>query len=176
MANLVNLLNLMVHQMVGSSQDKEIIYPPKVRSSPATGPLRVNPANPRYLTDASGRAILLVGSNYWNLMQDGGRTNPPPAFDFDAFVRFAVEHGYNYMKPHVWEHAWHQSNGHDWYTQPTIYKRTGPGNALDGDPKFDLNQFNDEYFDRLRARSHQGTTGRIVCRAAAIRQVFRAQR
>ena len=67
MANLVNLLNLMVHQMVGSSQDKEIIYPPKVRSSPATGPLRVNPANPRYLTDASGRAILLVGSNYWNL-------------------------------------------------------------------------------------------------------------
>ena len=63
-----------------------------------------------------------------------------------------MEHGYNYMKPHVWEHAWHRSNEHDWYTQPTIYKRTGPGNALDGDPKFDLNQFNDEYFDRLRAR------------------------
>ena len=121
-------------------------------SSTATGPLRVNPANPRYFTDGSGKAIILVGSNYWNLFQDGGRTNPPPAFDFDAFLSFAVEHGYNYMKPHVWEQAWHQSYNDDWYIQPTIYKRTGPGNALDGDPKFDLDQFNPAYFDRLRAR------------------------
>jgi len=128
-------------------------YPlPKVRSSAAMGLLQVNPANPRYLTDGNGRVVFLVGSNYWNLMQDGGRTNPPPAFDFDAFVSFAVEHGYNYMKPHVWEQAWHQSYGDDWYTQPTIYKRTGPGKALDGDPKFDLDQFNDAYFNRLRAR------------------------
>ena len=163
LANVATLLNLTVHQIVGSSQDKEIIHPPRVRLSDATGPLRVNPLNPRYLTDASGKAVFLVGSNYWNLMQDGGRTNPPPAFDFDAFVSFAVEHGYNYMKPHVWEHAWHRSYEHDWYTQPTIYKRTGPRNALDGDPKFDLNHFNDEYFDRLRARVIQaGQAGLYV--------------
>lgn len=125
---------------------------PRVGLSIATGPLRVSPTNPRYLIDGNGKVVFLAGSNYWNLIQDGGRTDPPPAFDFDAFVNFAVEHGYNYMKPHVWEHAWHQSFGDDWYTQPTIYKRTGPGNALDGDPKFDLDQFNEEYFNRLRAR------------------------
>lgn len=126
--------------------------PNRVRSSAATGPLRVNPTNPRYLMDENEKVVFLAGSNYWNLIQDGGRTNPPPAFDFESFIKFAVEHGYNYMKPHIWEQAWHQSYGDDWYTQPTIYKRTGPGNAWDGDPKFDLDQFNDEYFDRLRAR------------------------
>ena len=136
---------------------------PRVRPSTATGPLRVDPTNPRYLTDGSGKVVFLAGSNYWNLFQDGGRTNPPPAFDFDAFIKFAVEHGYNYMKPHVWEQAWHQSFGEDWYTQPTIYRRTGSGNALDGNPKFDLDQFNDEYFDRLRARVIQaGQTGIYV--------------
>jgi hypothetical protein len=123
-----------------------------VKTAYFAGPLRVDPANPRYLTDGNGKAIFLAGSNYWNLFQDGGRTNPPPAFDFNAFINFAVAHGFNYMKPHVWEQAWHQSSGDDWYTQPTIYKRTGPGNALDGGPKFDVRQFNDAYFSRLRAR------------------------
>jgi hypothetical protein len=31
-------------------------------------------------------------------------------------------------------------------------RRTGPGVALDGEPKFDLTQFDPEYFDRLRSR------------------------
>ncbi len=147
------LTNLAYHQIVGSSQGKTTTY--RISQEPftfASGPLRVNPANPRYLTDGSGKAILLVGSNYWNGMQDGGRTNPPPSFDFNAFVSFLVDHGLNYTKAHVWEQAWHQSDGQDWYIQPTIYKRTGPGIALDGDAKFDLDQFNAAYFDRLRER------------------------
>src|SRR5262249_7294656 len=32
------------------------------------------------------------------------------------------------------------------------YKRTGPGQALDGGPKFDLRRFNQAYFDQLRTR------------------------
>ena len=35
---------------------------------------------------------------------------------------------------------------------PSQYLRTGPGNALDGKPKFDLAKFNEEYFDNLRSR------------------------
>ncbi len=34
------------------------------------GPLRVHPANPRYFTDASERAILLTGSHTWGNLQD----------------------------------------------------------------------------------------------------------
>lgn len=117
--------------------------------------LRVSTENTRYLTDRDGRVIFLAGSNYWNALQDGGRTNPPPAFDFNAFVNFLSTRGLNYTKAHVWEQAWHQSAAASWYIQPTIYARTGPGNALDGDPKFDLTQFNSTYFNRLRARCVQ---------------------
>ena len=35
---------------------------------------------------------------------------------------------------------------------PFPWQRTGPGLALDGKPKFDLNLFNQSYFDRLRSR------------------------
>jgi hypothetical protein len=35
---------------------------------------------------------------------------------------------------------------------PHPWKRTGPGTALDGQPKFDLHQFDPAYFDRLRQR------------------------
>jgi len=37
----------------------------------ATGPLRVHPANPRYFTDGSGKAIYLTGWNVWGNLQDG---------------------------------------------------------------------------------------------------------
>jgi hypothetical protein len=33
---------------------------------------------------------------------------------------------------------------------PQPWPRTGPGNALDGKPKFDLSKFDEEFFDRLR--------------------------
>ena len=38
------------------------------------------------------------------------------------------------------------------YDSPVPWQRTGPGNALDGKPKFDLTKFNPEYFTRLRER------------------------
>jgi hypothetical protein len=153
MTNSAGLLNLAYHQIVVNTSAKATTtYPPREKLSSPMGPLRVDPANPRYLTDAAGKAVMLVGSNYWNAIQDGGRTNPPPAFDFNAFVNFLVNHGLNYTKAHVWEQAWHQSDGKDWYIQPTIYARSDSGTALDGGPRFDLKQFNSDYFNRLRQR------------------------
>jgi hypothetical protein len=35
---------------------------------------------------------------------------------------------------------------------PLPWVRTGPGNALDGKPKFDLTKYDPEYFERLRSR------------------------
>jgi hypothetical protein len=159
--DLVNLVNL---ESSANSLNIPISYNPSpLHPISATGPLRVNPANPRYFTDASGKAILLVGSDYWNLWQDGGRTNPPPAFDYDAFVQFAVSHGYDYLKSQTWEQARHITSNKYWYTQPTIWTRTGPGNALDGGPKFNLDVLNDEYFNRVRSRVMQaGQNGLYV--------------
>ena len=38
---------------------------------------------------------------------------------------------------------------------PHQWLRTGPGNATDGKPKFDLTKYNEAYFDRLRDRVEQ---------------------
>jgi hypothetical protein len=39
-----------------------------------------------------------------------------------------------------------------WFYPIPPFSRTGPGNALDGQPKFDLTKFGQAYFDRLRKR------------------------
>ena len=43
-----------------------------VRNPTASGPLRKNPANGRYFTDGSGKAIYLSGSHTWANMLDRG--------------------------------------------------------------------------------------------------------
>ena len=48
-----------------------------VRAQAATGPLRVNSANPRYFTDGSGKAIYLTGSHTWANLMDRGTLHPP---------------------------------------------------------------------------------------------------
>jgi hypothetical protein len=47
--------------------------------------------------------------------------------------------------------AW-EGGVNEQYYEPLVYCRTGPGLALDGKPKFDLTKFNQDYFDRLRAK------------------------
>jgi hypothetical protein len=151
--NSAGLLNLVYRQIVVNTSAKATttILPMETRS-PAIGPLKVDPSNPRYFTNGNGKAILLAGSDYWNLWQDGGRTNPPPAFDYNAFIKFALNHGYDYIKSQTWEEARHITDGKYWYIQPTIWSRTGQGTALDGGPKFDLDQLNPDYFNRVRSR------------------------
>jgi len=121
----------------------------------AGGPLRVHPANPRYFTDGSGKAILLVGSHTWGNLQDYtyDKLPSPPAMDFDAYLAFLKEHNHNFFRLWAWESCWNPGarQGTIHY-EPMPYERPGPGTALDGKPKFDLGRFNPAYFDRLRAR------------------------
>ena len=50
------------------------------------------------------------------------------------------------------------------YFAPLPWARTGPGTAHDGRPKFDLTQFDDDYFTRLRERCIRlGNAGIYVC-------------
>lgn len=113
----------------------------------------MNPANQRYFTDGSGRAILLVGNHTWYTLQDGGATDPPTALDYTAYLDFLQSRNINFFRFFVWEQAkYSELVGSNWYYSPTIYQRTGPGNALDGKPKFNLSTFNQTFFDRLRQR------------------------
>jgi len=60
---------------------------------PARSPLRADPKNPRYFTDGSGKAVYLTGAHTWANLQDQGRTDPPPQFDFDRYLDFRGDAG-----------------------------------------------------------------------------------
>ncbi|PYY21555.1 MAG: hypothetical protein DMG62_17695, partial [Acidobacteria bacterium] len=120
----------------------------------ATGPLRALASNPRYFTDGSGKAILLSGSHTWNDFQDMDQSSSPAAFDFNGYVNFLKVHGNNVTI--LWKKDlptfcnW--GAGGTWHVVQFPWQRTGSTNASDGLPAFDLANFDQSYFDRLRAR------------------------
>jgi hypothetical protein len=131
----------------------------------ARGPLRIHPDNPRYFTDGtktpegSWKTVFLTGSHTWNNLVDMGRTDPPEAFDWDAYLEFLGRHHHNFIRLWAWDSTtWdtraNERLGKDFIhvVSPLPWARSGPGNALDGKPKFDLTRFNPDYFQRLRSR------------------------
>ena len=116
----------------------------------ASGPLTVHPTNPRYFADPTGKAVYLTGSHTWYAFQDWSATNRDP-FVFDDYVELLKDNNHNFVRGWVCKSTripW--GDGNNVYIQP--YKRTGPGTAYDGGLKFDLHQFNEEYFDIVRER------------------------
>jgi CubicO group peptidase (beta-lactamase class C family) len=121
------------------------------------GPLEVHPQNPRYFRNtATGEAVYLTGSHTWANLVDIGPADPPPAFDFEKYVDWMAGLDHNFMRMWTWElTTWDTSangEGKSHRAAPQPYARTGPGQALDGKPKFDLTRFEPAYFDRLRQR------------------------
>jgi hypothetical protein len=115
--------------------------------------LRVSPSNPRYFTDASGKAIYLTGSHTWTGLIDRGPSDPPPPFDFDRYLDLLQTSNHNFIR--LWSRhvSRYENYGRDiLYAAPLPWARSGQGMALDGKARFDLNQFDDQYFSRLRAR------------------------
>ncbi len=123
---------------------------------PLAGPLRVHPDNRRYFTDSSGRAVYLTGLHTWASLVDMSPTDPPAAFDYSAYLDRLDRYGHNFIRLWTWELTrWDTGPrlGSRVHTvAPQAFARTGPGKALDGKPKFDLEKFDPEYFKRLRSR------------------------
>ncbi|MFN2304573.1 MAG: fibronectin type III domain-containing protein [Anaerolineales bacterium] len=122
-------------------------------SSPATGPLVVHPTNPRYFTDGSGKAVFLTGSHTWDNFQDLGTQD----FDYSRYLNLLQDYNHNFIKLWVWEQpkgitTWPDPAEPLTTLTPEIFARTGPGTAADGGQKFDLTQYNQAHFDRLRQR------------------------
>jgi len=118
------------------------------------GTLHIHPKNPRYFTDDDERAVYLAGSHTWSNLQDMGITDPPPQFDFSAYLDFLQKHNHNFIRLWRWEMPkWRYSLDRPFsFSQPHPWKRTGPGFARDGKPKFNLYEFEESYFSRLRHR------------------------
>jgi hypothetical protein len=121
----------------------------------ASGPLRVHPTNPRYFTDGSGKAIYLTGSHTWTNLQDVSGykelvTNLDELGGFQKHLEWLRSYNHNFIRLWILEHAWDAAEGAT--VSPLPWPRTGPGNGLDGKPRFDVTKFDPVYFDRLRAR------------------------
>lgn len=126
---------------------------PRAPAQTISGPLRLNPANPRYFTDDTGKAVYLTGSHTWNTLKDMGTSNPPPAFDYIGYLSFLQNHNHNFIRMWTWESPKSACAGSGTqYTSPFPWPRSGPGLANDNLPRFDLATFNEAYFDRLRGR------------------------
>jgi hypothetical protein len=113
-------------------------------------------ANGRYFArgSATGPIVPLAGFHTWYELQDGGLTYPPSPFDYVGFLDYVDARGGNFHK--LWlagETAKGWSDTIEPVFSPHPWVRTGPGNAADGRPKFDLTQFNQAYFNRLRERA-----------------------
>jgi len=128
-----------------------------------TAPLAVSQHNPRYFeargADGEARIVYLTGAHVNNNFHDGmgmGAECPdePDRFDFDAYLDWLVDHGHNFIRLWRWEQFKSQVGGGAVHAcmSPQPWARTGPGEATDGKPKFDLTQFDDEHFGRLRER------------------------
>ena len=128
-------------------------------SSRTTGKaLRTSTVNGRYFTNASGRAVYLTGSHvWWNLQGERtwkvscehGRAAP---FRYADYLDRLTSLGHNFIR--LWRielTRWHEC-AEDVAVAPQPWRRTGPGLALDGQPKFDLTRYDPAYFRRLRAR------------------------
>ena len=121
--------------------------------SSTMGPLHVSPINSRYFADTSGRIVYLTGSHTWSNFRNFGTANPPPEFDYREYLNFLERYHHNFVR--LWTFELFKAsykNRQTRYATLWPWRRVGPGVALDGELRFDLSQFNDEYFDRLRAR------------------------
>ena len=76
----------------------------RAKTTPAHGPLCVHPANGRYFTDGSGRAIYFAGSHLgWELQDNAWDT--AYSFDYAAYLNLLQSEHHNFIRLWVVEHT-----------------------------------------------------------------------
>ena len=144
----------------GSDDDRKKTMSRFESTSPIPGRLKLHPTNSAYFQDTStGSAVFLHGYDHFRSLQEFDNNGISP-LDFEAFLVQLKQYNHNFLRLWVWEHFWRKAENVKVVTDnqesvtlpPYVYKRTGPGTAIDGQPKFDLHVFDQSYFDRLRHR------------------------
>ncbi len=124
------------------------------------GLLQVHPENPRYFTDGSSRAVYLGGHQIFVDLQDNSYNKEfirdrKRTLDWNEYLDFVEAHNLNYLRNWV---IWSTGSGrmapvNRAVAYPMPYKRVaGYGKANDGGDKFDVYQFDEAFFERLRNR------------------------
>src|SRR6266567_454860 len=123
-------------------------------TNPPMGPLKQSTVNTRYFVDPAGNAVFLSGSHTWNDVQDTSQSSSPAAFPFANYVNMLKADGQNatilWRKDMPRECGWNSST---WNLQPQPWLRSTTSGASDGGNKFDLTQFNQQFFDRMHTEA-----------------------
>lgn len=89
--------------------------------------------------------------------------------EYETFLDLSEKYGANFVRLWRWNELTRFKYGREEAVNFDLHpwSRAGPGDALDGKLKFDLEQFNAGYFERLRSRVVQarerGMYGRSCC-------------
>jgi len=115
------------------------------QSDPA---ISLHPANPRYFLFRGRPVYLLSATEHY-----GSVINRP--FDFEKYLDDAAAHKMTMTRTFLLFRELQSARNPSSPCKPESpdyiapYPRTGPGKAMDGEPVYDLDQWNAEYFDRL---------------------------
>ncbi len=110
--------------------------------------VKIDPQNPKYLL-FRGRPLLLISASE----HYGSVINRP--FDFEKYLDDAAAHKITMTRTFLLYRELQSARNPSSPCKPESpdyiapYVRSGPGRALDGEPIYDLDQWNPEYFERL---------------------------
>ncbi|HEV3301166.1 MAG TPA: hypothetical protein VG055_16060 [Planctomycetaceae bacterium] len=108
----------------------------------------LHPENPRYFLFRGRPLILIAATEHY-----GSVINRP--FDFERYLADAADKHQTMTRTFLLFREQQSARNPSSPCKPespdfvTPWPRTGPGNAIDGEPRFDLDQWNPEYFRRL---------------------------
>jgi len=131
----------------------------KNESRPAVS---LHPENPRYFLFRGKPLVLIAATEHY-----GSVINRP--FDFERYLADAADKRQTVTRTFLLFREQQSARNPSSPCKPespdfvTPWPRTGPGNAIDGEPRFDLDQWNPEYFRRLhRFLSRASELGIVV--------------
>jgi uncharacterized protein DUF6298 len=114
----------------------------------AAEPLRIHPENPKYFLFRGKPLVLVTATEHY-----GSVINRP--FDFENYLDNAAAMKMTLTRTFLLFREQQSSRNPSSPCKPESpdyiapFPRTGPGKALDGEPVYDLDQWNPEYFGRL---------------------------
>jgi hypothetical protein len=110
--------------------------------------VRIDPANPKYLLFRGKPLALISASEHY-----GSVINRP--FDYEKYLDDAAAHKMTMTRTFLFYRELQSARNPSSPCKPespdfiSPFMRTGPGKAMDGEPVYDLDKWNPEYFERL---------------------------
>ena len=110
--------------------------------------IKIHPENPKYFLFRGKPLVLITATEHY-----GSVINRP--FNFEKYLDYAAQHKLTLTRTFLLFRELQSARNPSSPCKPESpdyiapFPRTGPGKALDGEPVYDLDQWNPEYFDRL---------------------------